>query len=76
MAFEDRLAEVLQRMDLRPIARQGWRDVSEPWWLPRVPGISSDGFLYARCAAVLQGRETIEKIVADPRRFTLRWDVR
>ena len=75
IGFEDRLAEVLHRMDLRPIARQGWRDVSEPRWLPRVPGISADGFLYARCAAVLQGRDVVEQIIAEPRRFKRRWDV-
>lgn len=75
LAFEDRLAEVLHRLDLRPIARQGWRDVSEPWWLPRIPGISADGFLYARCSAVLHGRAVVEQIIAEPRAFKRRWDV-
>ena len=75
LAFEDRLAEVLHRMDLRQIARQGWRDVSEPWWLPRIPGISADGFLYARCSAVLHGRAVVEQIMAEPRTFKRRWDV-
>lgn len=73
VAFDDRLAEVLRRLDHRVIAKQKWRDVSEPRWLPRIPGISADGFLYARCAAVLQGPETVAAIVADPRRFRTRW---
>lgn len=74
VGFDDRLAEVLRRLDQRVIAKQKWRDVSEPRWLPRIPGISADGFLYARCAAVLQGPETVAAIVADPRRFRTRWD--
>jgi hypothetical protein len=75
LAFEERLAEVLHRMDLRPVARQRWRDVAEPAWLPRIPGISADGFLYARCAAVLEGADEVAAIVADPRRFKRRWDL-
>ena len=66
--------EVLRRLDHRVIAKQKWRDVSEPRWLPRIPGISADGFLYARCAAVLQGPEAVAGIVEDPRRFRTRWD--
>lgn len=74
LGFQDRLAEVLHRMDLRSIAKQRWREASEPAWLPRIPGISDDGFLYARCAAVLEGAETVAAIVADPRRFKRRWN--
>lgn len=75
IAFQDRLAEVLHRLDLRQIAKQRWRDVSEPQWLPRVPGISSDGFLYARCAAVVGGRATVEAVLASPRAFRRTWDL-
>jgi hypothetical protein len=74
LGFQDRLSEVLWRMDLVDVARQPWRDVSEPDGLPRIPGISADGFLYARCAAVLQGRRTVEAILADPAVFERRWD--
>ncbi len=74
VGFDDRLAEVLRRLDHRVIAKQKWRDVSEPRWLPRIPGISADGFLYARCAAVLQGPEAVAGIVEEPRRFRTRWD--
>ncbi|AEE47203.1 hypothetical protein Celf_3087 [Cellulomonas fimi ATCC 484] len=63
-------------MDLRVVAQQRWRDISEPSWLPRIPGISADGFLYARCDAVLHGPETVAQIVAEPRTFRRRWDVR
>ncbi|HTW14796.1 MAG TPA: DUF4240 domain-containing protein [Nocardioides sp.] len=76
LGFEDRLAEVLHRLDLRVIAKQRWRDVSEPSWLPRIPGISEDGFLYARCSAVLQGPGMVARILAEPRAFKRRWDVR
>lgn len=75
LGFEDRLAEVLHRMDHRAIAKQRWRDVSEPWWMPRIPGISSDGFLYARCDAVLHGPDVVTEVIADPSRFKRRWDV-
>ena len=74
IAFEDRLSEVLYRMDLRSIAKQRWRDVSDPVWLPRLPFISADSFLYARCAAVAEGRETVEAVLADHRRFRRTWD--
>ncbi len=74
LSFDDRLAEVLRRLDEYRIAKQRWRDVSEPRWLPRIPGISADGFLYARCAAVLQGPEVVAAIIEVPRRFKARWD--
>ncbi len=45
LALQDRLGEVLHRMDLRSIAKQRWRDTEDPRWLPRLPGISADGFL-------------------------------
>ncbi|HEX6874984.1 MAG TPA: DUF4240 domain-containing protein [Nocardioidaceae bacterium] len=75
VAFQDRLGEVLYRMDLRSIAKQRWRDVETPRWLPRLPWISADGFLYARCAAVAAGRQTVEAILADHRRFARAWDL-
>lgn len=75
LGFQDRLAEVLFRMDLHEVAKQKWRDVSELPWLPRTPGISADGFLYARCSAVLEGPQMVAAIVAEPRTFRRRWDV-
>ena len=75
LSFEDRLAEVLHRLDLRSIARQRWRDTADPRWLPRLPFISADGFLYARCAAVAEGQATVDAILADHRKFRRRWDL-
>jgi hypothetical protein len=46
---------------------------TEPRWLPRLPGISADGFLYARCAAVLEGKQVVDDILANPRTFKRRW---
>ncbi|WP_088285881.1 DUF4240 domain-containing protein [Kineosporia sp. A_224] len=75
VAFGQRLHEVLHRLDLRSIAAQRWRAAQEPWWMPRIPGISADGFLYARCAAVGEGRATVEAVLADHRLFKRRWDM-
>lgn len=75
LAFQDRLAEVLHRLDLRSIAKQRWRDTQTPRWLPRVPGISADGFLYARCAAVAAGRGTVAAVLQDHRAFARAWDL-
>lgn len=74
LGFQDRLAEVLHRLDLRSIAKQRWRDVSESRWLPRLPFISADSFLYARCAALAEGRATVEAVLADHSRFRRAWD--
>ena len=73
--FQDRLSEVLHRLDYRAIARQKWRSTEQPRWFPRIPGISADGFLYARCAAVIEGQSTVEGIIADHRRFARAWDL-
>ena len=75
LAFQDRLAEVLFRLDLRSIAKQRWRDVEQPRWVPRLPFISADGFLYARCAAVAAGRSTVEAVLRDHREFRRSWDL-
>ncbi|WP_246281218.1 DUF4240 domain-containing protein [Cellulomonas humilata] len=75
LAFHDRFSEVLHRLDLRSIATQRWRASDQPWWLPRVPGISADGFLYARCAAVAEGRTTVEAILAEHSAFRRRWEL-
>ena len=71
--FYDRLCEVLHRLDRREIAKQRWRSTEQPWWAPRMPGISADGFLYARCAAVAEGRQTVEAVLRDSRAFRRRW---
>ena len=75
LGFEDRLAEVLHRLDLRSIAKQRWRDTADPWWAPSLPFISADSFLYARCAAVAAGQAAVEAILADHRQFRGRWDL-
>lgn len=75
IAFQERLGEVLYRLDLRGLARQRWRDTGTPRWLPRLPGISADGFLYARCSAVASGRETVEGVLRQHRTFARAWDL-
>lgn len=74
LAFEDRFAEVLFRLDLRSVAKQRWRDAADPRWLPRLPFISADNFLYARCAAVAEGRQTVEAVLTNHRRFRQTWN--
>ena len=75
LAFQDRLREVLFRLDLRSLAKQRWRDVSQPRWSPRLPLVSADGFLYARCAVVAAGHETFEAVLGDHRTFRGAWDL-
>ncbi len=75
VAFQERLGEVLHRLDLRGLAKQRWRDTGTPRWLPRLPIISADGFLYARCSAVASGRETVEAVLRDHRKFARPWDL-
>lgn len=56
IAFGERLAEALYRLDRRDIA-------------DRRPCCSDDGFLYARAAVVTAGRLAYESVLADPDRF-------
>jgi hypothetical protein len=57
--FEDTLAQKLYALDGRPFAR-----ATGPLEL-----VSADGFLYARCFVVAQGREHYESVLRDPERM-------
>jgi Protein of unknown function (DUF4240) len=54
-AFEEHLARALYDLDTRAHADSSGES-----------GNSDDGFLYARCYVVAQGREHYEKVLADP----------
>jgi hypothetical protein len=58
-AFEDSLAQRLYALDGRPFARAA--EASE--------SMGADGFLYARCFVVAQGREHYERVLRDPSRM-------
>lgn len=57
-AFEDHLARALYRLDGKKLADEAGESSG-----------SDDGFLYARCWVVAQGREPYETIIADPSRM-------
>lgn len=58
-AFEDSLAQKLYALDGRAFARAA--DAAE--------SMGADGFLYARCFVVAQGREHYERVLHDPSRM-------
>jgi hypothetical protein len=57
-AFEDQLARALYRLDGKKLANEAGES-----------GGSDDGFLYARCWVVAQGRERYQAVIADPSRM-------
>ncbi len=65
-AFEDMLSKYLYDLDLRDLARQPVVNAIEDH---RPVRLSSDGFLYARCAVVLEGREAYAEVLRDYERF-------
>ena len=63
-SFQNILAHKLYALDGRAWAREigsGWRGGSYP--------ISGDEFLYARCVALVNGRDFYEAVLADPRQM-------
>ena len=58
-AFEELLAQKLHALDGHPFARGADTAVS----------MGADGFLYARCFVVAQGREEYERVLRDPSRM-------
>jgi len=63
-SFENILAHKLYALDGRAWAREigsGWRGGLHP--------ISGDEFLYARCVAIVNGRDFYEAVLADPRQM-------
>jgi hypothetical protein len=74
VAFADRLAEALFRLDLRVLADQPFSDLEDPGggadW-----GQSADAFLYARCAVVAAGRKVFDSVLREPSEFARPWDL-
>ncbi|MEU0402275.1 DUF4240 domain-containing protein [Streptomyces sp. NPDC006197] len=62
--FADTLAEHLFRLDLKVLADTPVKGETSGSGRP-VPQ-SEDGFLYARCAVILTGRDTYREIVSNP----------
>jgi hypothetical protein len=61
-AFQDRLAEKLHALDGRAWARASGPGI---WW-GEPDSLSVDGFLYARCVVVANGRRFYENVLANP----------
>jgi hypothetical protein len=62
-AFAETLANRLYLLDTQRHAAQ----IGEGAWRGEGEGFSVDGFLYARCAAVANGRAFFERVLAKPR---------
>lgn len=62
-AFQSTLASKLHALDGRPWARESGDGV---WW-GEPDSLSVDGFLYARCVVVANGREFFDEVLANPR---------
>jgi len=60
--FEERLATLLHQLDTQEHAKH----IGEPLYVDAESGFSADGFLYARCAAVANGRDFYAAALADP----------
>lgn len=60
--FEERLATLLHQLDTREHARH----IGEQSYVDAESYFSADGFLYARCAAVANGRDFYAAALADP----------
>jgi uncharacterized protein DUF4240 len=61
-SFQQRLAEKLFALDGRAWARESGSGV---WW-GEPDSVSADGFLYARCVVVANGRRFYEAVLANP----------
>ena len=61
--FQNTLAAKLYALDGRAWARESGSDV---WW-GEPNSLSVDGFLYARCAVIANGREFYDLVLADPK---------
>jgi len=60
--FEERLATLLYQLDTHEHAKH----IGEPSYVDAESNFSADGFLYARCAAVANGRDFYAAALADP----------
>jgi hypothetical protein len=61
--FEERFAYLLYRLDTKSHASNIGKDAYDP----ESDYVSADGFLYARCVVVANGREFYEAVLKDPR---------
>lgn len=73
LAFSDELALALWRLDTEAHFRQPVHDVEDPPGAAPLP-MSSDAFLYLRCAVVGAGRERYEQALTDPAALAGEWD--
>jgi hypothetical protein len=60
--FEERFAYLLYQLDTRAHAS----NIGEDSYDPESDDVSADGFLYARCVVVANGREVYERVLKDP----------
>jgi hypothetical protein len=73
--FADRLAEALHALDTPELADQPVWDVEQDPEADEPLSPSDDAFLYTRCAVVASGRETYERVRAEPTALAGRWDL-
>ena len=73
-SFADQLATVLFALDSRDRMAQPIRDTADGPDSPAFP-LSKEVFLYARCAVVLAGRDTWQRVVDDPSAMAGTWDL-
>lgn len=74
VSFAEHLAAALYAIDSRDRMSQPVRDTADGPNSPAFP-LSKEVFLYARCAVVLAGRSTWQKVVDDPAAMAGTWDL-
>lgn len=72
--FAEHLAKALWDIDSRDRIAQPVRDTADGPDGPVFP-LSSDVFLYARCAVVIAGRQTWQRVLQDPAAMAGTWDL-
>jgi hypothetical protein len=73
--FADRLAEALYGLDTPELADQPVWDVEQDPETDKPLSPSTDAFLYTRCAVVASGRETYDRVRAEPVALAGQWDL-
>lgn len=73
-SFADHLASALYAIDSRSRMSQPIRDTADGPDSTAFP-LSKEVFLYARCAVVLAGRQTWQRVVDDPAAMAGIWDL-
>ncbi|MFJ9895394.1 DUF4240 domain-containing protein [Streptomyces sp. NPDC091280] len=72
LAFSEALAEALWQLDTERHFNQPVRDIDDPE--DELLPLSSDTFLYLRCAVVAAGRQRYDQVLADPSALAGEWD--